>query len=101
MNTQPSGRGRTHIAKIVDHSGRYVHQATGTDPRDLISHQEVELTFEDVEQLFMNSVDVGPWTTESRLRCELRYIMIAWFVFAPNLENDSGSGKRKPLPLAW
>ncbi|GEM_PF-4182255 len=100
MNTQPSGRGRTHIAKIVDHSGRYVHQATRTDPRDLISHQEVELTFKDVEQLFMNSVDVGLWTTESRLRCELRYIMVAWFVFAPYLENDSGSGKRKPLPLA-
>jgi hypothetical protein len=56
----------------VDHSGRYVHQATRTDPRDLISHQEVELTFKDVEQLFMNSVDVGLWTTESRLCCELR-----------------------------
>jgi len=101
MNAQPSGRRRTLIAKIVDHSGRYVHQRTRTDPRDLISHQEVELTFKDVEQLFMNAVDVGVWTTESRLRCELCYIMVAWFVFAPYLENDSGSGKRKPLPLAW
>jgi hypothetical protein len=49
----------------------------------------------------MNSVDVGLWTTESGLRRELRYIMVAWFVLAPYLENDSGSGKRKPLPLAW
>ncbi|HYB48942.1 MAG TPA: hypothetical protein VED20_16580 [Streptosporangiaceae bacterium] len=85
----------------MDHSGRHVHQAARADPRDLISHQEVELTFKDVEQLFMNPVDVGLWTTEPRLSRELRYIMVAWFVFAPYLENDSGSGKRKPFPFTW